>query len=44
MFCNPDRMDQQSTSKSEQDPDPHLFKKLDPEPHKVNVDPKHCTR
>jgi hypothetical protein len=23
------------------DPDPHSPKKLDPEPHKVNADPKH---
>jgi hypothetical protein len=25
-----------------QDPDPHWPKKLDPVPHKVNADPKHC--
>jgi hypothetical protein len=25
------------------DPDPHLLKKLDPDPHKVNADPKHIT-
>jgi hypothetical protein len=24
-----------------QDPDPHSPKKLDPDPHKVNADPKH---
>jgi hypothetical protein len=24
------------------DPGPHSPKKLDPNPHKVNVDPKHC--
>jgi hypothetical protein len=22
--------------------DPHSFEKLDPDPHKVNADPKHC--
>jgi hypothetical protein len=25
-----------------QDPDPHSFEKLDPDPHKVNANPKHC--
>jgi hypothetical protein len=25
-----------------QDPDPHSPKKLDPDPHKVNADPKRC--
>jgi hypothetical protein len=25
-----------------QDPDPHSFSKLDPVPHRVNADPKHC--
>jgi hypothetical protein len=24
------------------DPDPHLSKRLDLDPHKINGDPKHC--
>jgi hypothetical protein len=35
-------MDPHSFSKLDPDLDLHSPKKLDPDPHKVNADPKHC--
>jgi hypothetical protein len=35
------RMDPRLFSKLDPDPVPHSPKKLDPDPHKVDADPKH---
>jgi hypothetical protein len=37
-------MDPHSFAKLEPDTEPQSLKNLDPDPHKVNGDPKHCCK